>query len=578
MLQATALKILKAGQNVFLTGSAGAGKTYLLNQYIAYLREHGISVAVTASTGIAATHIGGQTIHSWSGLGIKEVITDKDLEKLGKKKPVRERLQQVQVLIVDEISMLSGHNLAGVDAILKHFKRNNEAFGGVQVIFCGDFFQLPPVSKERRPSYERLAFMHPVWVEASLQICYLTEQFRAGDNDLLSILNEIRSGDFTDSSQDLLYEKLEACAEHPPDDNIIKLYTHNADVDLVNYEQLKNLEGDPEYFYATTSGDKQLLTSMKKSILAPEDLCLKLGASVMFVKNNYEAGYMNGTLGTVTGFSKDGWPLVTTFDDEEIEAKPVDWSVMNEFNQPLASFAQVPLRLAWAITVHKSQGMTLDTAAMDLSKTFEPGQGYVALSRVKSWSGLKLLGCNQNALLVDPLVLKANKRFQELADECEAVYARLDESTLNTIFDQFVFRCGGTSDPVQMEFNRQKQTAPVKVERASKVSTYDQTKVLINAGKTLSEIAAVRSLGEGTIVSHVERLLKECPDLDCTALRPNEVLLSAVQAAINTLQKTAIEEDYDEGNRLKLGLIHRELKGEYSYDEIRLARVFYTAA
>jgi len=223
MLQATALKILKAGQNVFLTGSAGAGKTYLLNQYIAYLREHGITVAVTASTGIAATHIGGQTIHSWCGLGIKDFITQQDLEKIAKRKPVRDRLQKVQVLVIDEISMLSKDNLAGVNQILQYFKQSNAAFGGIQVIFCGDFFQLPPVSKERRPSFERLAFMSPAWVEAQLQICYLTEQFRAGDSDLINVLNEIRSGDFSDSSQDLLWEKLEQSAEHPPDSSIIKL-------------------------------------------------------------------------------------------------------------------------------------------------------------------------------------------------------------------------------------------------------------------------------------------------------------------------------------------------------------------
>ncbi len=575
MLQATALKILKAGQNVFLTGSAGAGKTYLLNQYIAYLRERGIPVAITASTGIAATHIGGQTIHSWSGLGIRDFVTPQDLEKLAKRKPVRERLQKVQVLIIDEISMLSKNNLLGVDMILQHFKQNSSAFGGVQVIFCGDFFQLPPVCKERRPSYQRLAFMSSSWVEAQLQICYLTEQFRAGDSDLINVLNEIRSGDFSDSSQDLLWEKLEASAEHPPESSIIKLYTHNADVDSVNVEALKNLEADKEYFYATTTGDKTLVETLRKSVLAPDDLELKVGANVMFVKNNYEAGYMNGTLGTVTGFSKDGWPLVTTFDDEEIEARPAEWSVVNEFNQPVASFAQVPLRLAWAITVHKSQGMTLDSAAMDLSKTFEPGQGYVALSRVKSWGGLKLLGCNHNALVVDPLVLKADRRFQELSDESEAAFGQLETEQLESIFEQFIFKTGGTTDPMQMEFNRQKATQPIVVQKASKVSTYDQTKVLINAGKTLSEIAEARNLSEGTIVAHLEKLLTEYPDLDCIALRPDETLVLAVHEVVKVLQETAIEADYDSDNRLKLGLIHRELKGEYTYDDIRLARIFY---
>lgn len=574
MLQASALKILKAGQNVFLTGSAGAGKTYLLNQYIAYLRERGIAIAVTASTGIAATHIGGQTIHSWSGLGIKDVITPQDLDKLAKRKPVRERLKKVEVLIVDEISMLSKDNLAGVDQILQHFKQNNEAFGGIQVIFCGDFFQLPPVSRERKPSYEKLAFMSPCWVAAELQICYLTEQFRAGDSDLINVLNEIRTGDFSDSSQDLLWEKLEASAENPPDDSIIKLYTHNADVDSVNAAALKALEADKEFFYATTTGDKTLIESLRKSVLAPDDLALKVGANVMFVKNNYEMGYMNGTLGTVTGFSKDGWPMVTTFEDEEIEAKPAEWSVVNEFNQPVASFAQVPLRLAWAITVHKSQGMTLDGAAMDLSRTFEPGQGYVALSRVKSWSGLKLLGCNQNALVVDPLVLKADKRFQELSDESEAAFGKIAPEQLNSIYDQFVFKTGGTSDPIQMEFNRQQSQKAIVVKKASKVSTYDQTKILIKAGKNLAEIATARELSEGTIITHLEKLLGLDPKLDCSALKPEETLIQEIVSAMETLKLTAIEADYDSDGGLKMGLVHRELNGVHSYETLKLVKIF----
>jgi hypothetical protein len=218
--------------------------------------------------------------------------------------------------------------------------------------------------------------------------------------------------------------------------------------------------------------------------------------------------------------------------------------------------------------------MTLDGAAMDLRRTFEPGQGYVALSRVKSWSGLKLLGCCQNALVVDPLVLKADKRFQELADECEAAFGKLDDEQLNTIFDQFVFKTGGTTDPMQMEFNRQKATQTVVVNKASKVSTYDQTKILIKAGKTLTEIAAARELSDGTIITHLEKLIKADPDLDCTGLRPKEAVIADVQAAIETLKKEAIEADYDMDGRLKLGLVHRAMNGKYSYDTLKLVQIF----
>lgn len=178
MQQSTALDILKSGENVFLTGSAGTGKTYVLNEYIQYLKERNVPVAVTASTGIAATHINGQTIHSWSGLGIKDEIHEEDLVKISKRKKVRTRLENTQVLIIDEISMLSGKLLTCIDQTLRYFKISPEPFGGVQIVLCGDFFQLPPVSRDIMSSSERFAFMAPIWVQADLTICYLTTQYR----------------------------------------------------------------------------------------------------------------------------------------------------------------------------------------------------------------------------------------------------------------------------------------------------------------------------------------------------------------------------------------------------------------
>ena len=209
MDQETALSILKAGQNVYLTGSAGTGKTYLLNQYIEYLRQREVPVAITASTGIAATHIGGQTIHSWSGIGIREQIGPKELEQIGKNRQTVSRIRNTHVLVIDEVSMLSGKILMGINAIMKHFRSNQEAFGGAQVILSGDFYQLPPVSKEVMSNREKFAFMAPVWVEANLKICYLTQQYRQGRDTLSFILSEIRSQDVSDDSLERIREKLE---------------------------------------------------------------------------------------------------------------------------------------------------------------------------------------------------------------------------------------------------------------------------------------------------------------------------------------------------------------------------------
>jgi len=442
MLQATALNILKSGANVFLTGSAGAGKTYILNQYIDYLKTNGVPLAITASTGIAATHISGLTIHSWSGLGIKNELTDKDLDKIAKRKVVRERIERVQVLIIDEVSMLSLQNLECINQILQFFKISQKPFGGIQVVLCGDFFQLPPVTRERLPNWQKFAFMAPVWTEAELKLCYLTEQYRQDDSGLLSLLNEIRSGDVSDASQDMLMEKLED-SQHKKDETAVKLFTHNADVEAVNLEMLANLDGKAEHFYAYTSGTDSLVDGLRKSVLAPEHLSLKEGAQVMFVKNNFELGYLNGTMGTVIGFNTDGWPVVETMEGVEIVARQEDWNVVNEYHQPVATYSQVPLRLAWAITVHKSQGMTLDAAVINLSKTFEPGQGYVALSRVKTWGGLTLRGCNDRALQMDPLVRKADIRFQELSADNERGFEALDAKVLGELQSSFIEKFGG---------------------------------------------------------------------------------------------------------------------------------------
>jgi len=559
MKQETALSILKSGKNVFLTGSAGAGKTYVLNQYIQYLREHGVPTAVTASTGIAAVHLSGQTIHSWSGMGIREEITDRDLEKMAKKKPLRTRIEKAQVLILDEISMLSGQALSNIDKILKFFKVSFDPFGGIQVVVCGDFFQLPPVSKVPVPSHIKFAFMHPSWVEAKFNICYLTQQFRQEEGLLADILNQIRRQDYQDDMEYVIQEKIEDSQE--VDEDITKLFTHNLDVDRVNQEKLDALATPQRIFMSLSRGTKTVVETFKKSILAPEILYLKEKARVMFVKNNPEEGYMNGTIGTVIGFDEDeGWPIVLTEKGQEITVGPSDWSLMDEYGQTVASYAQIPLRLAWAITVHKSQGMTLDQAEMDLSRTFEPGQGYVALSRVRSWEGLFLKGCNDRTFQLDGLAIKADERFQELSSQCEAA---LPEN-LKPVWDDFIIRSGGTLDPKKIEANKASQGVFKIPEK--KVSTYEQTKKLLEEGRDLSAIAEIRDMTPETILRHVGKLKQDLSPEILDKFRPSEEALAAIKQA-EVLLKSQGE--------VKLGALHRYLKGKYSYREIKKAQLFY---
>lgn len=574
MKQSSALKILKAGESVFLTGSAGAGKTYVLNQYIQYLRERGVPVAITASTGIAATHLGGQTIHSWSGLGIRDEINNWDLEKIAKKKKVRQKLEKVEVLIIDEISMISKKTLGCLDQILRFFKVSFEPFGGIQVIFSGDFFQLPPVSRERLNSREKFAFMSPVWVKADLKVCYLTEQFRQSGCTLTDLLNEMRSGEISDMTQDALMEKLEESRENKEEFSI-KLYTHNADVDKINRAELKKLSGKLEMFFGKFAGKKALAKTLIKSILAPEVLELKIGAKVIFVKNNYEAGYFNGTLGEIVRITPDGWPVVKIDDDREIVAKMEDWSVTNEFGKNLATFSQIPLRLAWAITVHKSQGMTLEKAEMDLSKTFECGQGYVALSRVKSWDGLKLLGANGNVLRMDELAMAADKRFQQLSVEIEEVYENIEEKELDKISREFLHSSGGSSDLKLIEINKIQLANPAKLEKpAKKIPTAEITKELISDGKTLAEIAKIRNLKSATIISHLSKIREKNPEFDLGKFKPEKELLEKVFAAIAKIEKLKNEEDLDGKGKVKISRIFKELNYDVSYEMINLVMVF----
>jgi len=410
MKQPQALDILKLGFNVFLTGPAGSGKTFVLNQYIKYLREHGIGVGITAPTGLAATHMGGVTIHSWSGLGIREELSDEDLKKILKRSYLKRRFSDTSVLIIDEISMLRADQLDLVDQICRAFKKDSRPFGGMQVILCGDLFQLPPIAKNGKNA----DFVHKskIWQEMNIKICYLQEQYRQNDKVFSQVLNDIRSNDITTETVKILKNRIRRRIKSKI--KATKLYTHNVDVDRINKEALEKIRRKKHYFYMVATGNSLFLDSLKRTCGTSETLELKVGSAVMFVKNNLEEGYVNGTLGKIIAFSDYGFPIVETVDGREITAFPVSW-MMEEEGKAEAEISQVPLRLAWAITVHKSQGMSLDLAEIDLSKSFVQGMGYVALSRVRSLSGIRLLGINRMALTVNPAVVKLDKDFRELS-------------------------------------------------------------------------------------------------------------------------------------------------------------------
>lgn len=450
MTQETALNILKSGRNVFLTGAAGSGKTYVLNQYISYLRRHDVSVAVTASTGIAATHLNGTTIHSWCGMGIHDSLLDENIKKLAHNKRLANRVNSAKVLVIDEVSMLDAARLQLINSITRRLRSSQEPFGGLQVVVCGDFFQLPPIQKQGADQ-SQMAFAGTGWQELDPAICYLSEQHRQEDDQYLAVLNAIRSGDLNDEVYALLEQRLHAPIDHVKP---ARLFPHNFNVDTKNDAELNNIQGPIKSFAMTSSGNKKLVEGLIKSCLAPEKLTLKKNATVMFVKNDFEHKVVNGTMGLVIGFDAErGYPIVKT-KTGQVFAEPASWHIENDDGKPLAQITQIPLRLAWAITIHKSQGMSLDAAEIDLSRAFSPGMGYVALSRVRSLAGLRLLGFNNMALQVHDLVSGIDSQFKSESQINAQAVQKTDPHELQHQHQDFIRRAGGKLEPQEQKTSK----------------------------------------------------------------------------------------------------------------------------
>lgn len=401
MTREEALEILFSGQNVFLTGAAGTGKTHVLNEYIGYLKENYIHTAVTASTGIAATHMGGRTIHSWSGIAKRKRLSEKELQKLFFNDYTRERITGARVLIIDEISMLEARVFSLIDTVCKSVRGNARPFGGLQLVVSGDFFQLPPVPDKREPPPE-FAFHSPSWAAAQFRVCYLEKQYRQEDPIFLNVLNNIRDSKVTRETVAALKSRLNQPIKSVNLQRATELHCLNRDVDRTNQREFERLTTDPHRFFMRTWGEPELVKMLREDCLAPEELILKKGALVMFVRNNPGEGYVNGTLGTVVGFEEEtDYPIVERSQGGSVVAREARWTV-EEDDEVLAWVDQIPLRLAWAITVHKSQGMTLDAAQVNIGRAFADGMGYVALSRVRRFEDMNLMGINPKALMVSP--------------------------------------------------------------------------------------------------------------------------------------------------------------------------------
>jgi ATP-dependent DNA helicase PIF1 len=401
------LNAIRARNNVCVTGAAGTGKSFLLK----LIRDHFPHVHVTASTGIAAVNVSGVTIHSWSAIGNASSPAEEVVRFInsGPGTKIRRQLKKAKLLAIDEISMISSSVFDLLNKVFQMVKQNDAPFGGIQLVVLGDFYQLPPVSNQAQVDF---CFNSESWQNANFKLFELTEIFRQSDIRFIQLLNNIRFAALNDDDLSLLNHR--QALNVPIDINPTILVTHNYQADSINNEKLASLVGEEEFTYKMTEmGRENAVAFLKKNCLAQAQLTLRRGAQVMMLKNTLQKqGIINGSIGIITGFtSKDKLPIVYFNNGEKCIIIPEEWNVevFNEeklIKEVTGTIKQIPLALAWAITIHKSQGMTLDNVLCDLSKVFTEGQAYVAFSRVRSIEGLYLRGFK-------PSLLKVNSKVRE---------------------------------------------------------------------------------------------------------------------------------------------------------------------
>lgn len=415
--QKKVLSTVQSGANVFFTGSAGTGKSFLLKRLVGALPPD--VTFVTASTGVAACQIGGTTLHAFAGIGsgkaeLKQCIVQ------ASRKVIAAQWRRCKHLIVDEISMVDGGLFEKLEAVARAIRNNDKPFGGIQLILCGDFLQLPPVT---RPGEKRVfCFQTEAWEKCINVSMELTEVRRQDDNKFIDILQAIRMGRCTEE----MVAVLKATESNVVERNGIKasrLCTHKEDVDHINKEHLNKLTGETRVFSAVDS-DQGMTAFMDTATPVLSKLVLKVGAQVMLLKNlSTTTGLVNGARGVVTSFTNnnEGIPHVRFLNGETFPIKHEKWTAKTGGGQFMHR-KQLPLKLAWAFSIHKSQGMTLDCAEMSLSRVFESGQAYVALSRARNLQSLRILDFNSNVIRAHPDVLRFYYKM--------AKYRKLEQQTL----------------------------------------------------------------------------------------------------------------------------------------------------
>tara|TARA_A100001015_G_scaffold271867_1_gene325888 strand:- start:1214 stop:3004 length:1791 start_codon:yes stop_codon:yes gene_type:complete len=473
--QQTAIKKFKQGKNLFITGPGGSGKSFLIQTMIKIGEKNQKNVDVCALTGCAALLLGGgsKTIHSWAGIGLAKEPNQIIATKIDLNSRKKRNWRKVDILIIDEISMMSKKIFELLDMIAKKVRKNSLPFGGIQVVFSGDFFQLPPIinNQDEEEGYSGFCFESELWntiFDIDCQVEF-TKIFRQKDAKYAKILNQIRKGSLSRTS----YETLKERVNYPRDeDNSIIptiLLPRKNMVEEINKKSLANLQGEQneykiekctevdfalsekeKYLYQASSATSREFEykNLMNNVNCEHNLILKIGSQVMCTVNldlNGEHRICNGSLGIVTKYGFDGTPFVKFANGVE---RPITKHIWKSEQIPGVGVKQIPLMLAWAITIHKSQGATLDLAEIDVgSNIFESGQTYVALSRVKELSGLYLKSFN-------PQKIKVNKKVKKFYEELNLKQKENQTSTTSNAFDVLLVGSNRSiSNPINLADN-----------------------------------------------------------------------------------------------------------------------------
>ena len=409
--QREASELLAGTGNVFLTGGAGTGKSFLVRWF---LRDKNLKTfPVLASTGAAAVLVGGRTFHSFFGLGIMEGGAEATVEKACRNRRVVKRLRTITGFVVDEVSMLSGMTVAVAEVICRRIRDSEEPWGGLRVIAVGDFAQLPPVEQGFGAQRARgWAFLDPVWEWSKFETSMMSSQTRVRDPEHMRMLGFIREGDVNVEVTAYLNARMAAGRAQDADSGALtdafdgtRLFPRRDETDRYNLRRLHALSAPLQEYPSIYSGDERALDQLRKSAPIPEILSLKEGALVMLRQNDPMGRWVNGSTGHVQAARPDRL-TIELLNGRLVEIEKASFTLLDAEGEVVASVVNFPITLAWATTIHKSQGATLDRLRVDLSRLWEPGQAYVALSRVPLGADLTIEKWSAASIKTDPAVTK----------------------------------------------------------------------------------------------------------------------------------------------------------------------------